>query len=126
MLSSLAAVAAGSALGGLLRYLVGVLVAPASTGFPWATLVVNGAGSLLLGMLAVTFLQGSPTAMRLFWTVGLCGGFTTFSAFALDTVTLAATGAPWRAAANVAANLLLCLGAAAGGLALGRALLVRG
>jgi CrcB protein len=107
-------VAAGSALGGALRYGVSGLVAR-SVGetFPWGTLVVNVAGSFLIGLVAtVTGPDGrllvSPLA-RQFWMSGVFGGFTTFSSFSLQTLSLAQDGEWARAGANVALSLALCL-----------------
>ncbi len=77
-------VATGGALGAVARYLIGLSLKTAS-GFPWATLSVNIAGSLLMGLLIgwLTRQQGSE-ALRLFLAVGLLGGFTTFSAFSME------------------------------------------
>lgn len=83
-LTGVLAVAAGGAAGSVLRYLVSVLVV--STGFPWATLAVNVAGSAAIGVAAGIGLAGE---MRLLVVTGLLGGFTTFSAFSLETVSLA-------------------------------------
>lgn len=124
-LASAAAVAAGGALGALLRYGVGLLAppAPAGTTFPWATVGINIVGSLALGALAGLFLGGSGPgpALRLFLTVGVLGGFTTFSTFALDAVTLASAGQGLRAAAYVLLSVGGALAAAAAGLSLTRA-----
>lgn len=119
----LVAVAAGSALGGVARHLVGLALASRSQGFPLGTLAVNVAGGFLLGVFARLFTQDPANAARLFLTVGFCGGFTTFSAFGMDTVRLLQDGAPGRAGlyvvASVAASILATwLGlVAAGGLA---------
>jgi CrcB protein len=81
--------------------------------FPWGTLLVNVAGSFVIGFFATVtgpdgrYLVG--TEARQFVMVGFCGGYTTFSSFALQTLMLAAAGQPVRAAANVAASLALCL-----------------
>lgn len=116
---SLLLVALGSGVGGALRFAVGVALAPrAPLAFPTATLLVNVAGSLLLGLL----LRGpaEPSALRLALTVGLCGGFTTFSTFGYETVRLVQGGAAARAAAYVALSVGLSLLAVAAGLALPR------
>ena len=118
-LPALAAVAAGSALGGVLRYGVALLV-PTPGGIPIATLLINVTGSMLLGAFASAAAGGAPDApWRLFLTVGLCGGFTTFSAFGLETFRLMQAGAGGRAALYVAASVLLSLAGAAGGVAVG-------
>lgn len=111
----LAAVAVGSALGGLARYgLSGAVARSFGETFPWGTLVVNVLGSLLIGVVAsVTGPDGrllASPATRVFWMVGVFGGFTTFSSFSLSTLALAQDGEWLRAAANVALSVALCLG----------------
>lgn len=105
-------VAAGSALGGVLRFLM-VPWAQRSfaAGFPGGTLVVNVVGSLVIGLvLRVAGEQGAISAeARVFLTVGLCGGFTTFSAFSAETMELLQTGQIGRAAIYITASILLCL-----------------
>ncbi len=114
------AVALGSAIGGMLRFaMAGWLMRLAGGSFPWGTLAVNVAGCALIGALAVLFPpaeRGFP--WRLFLLPGLCGGFTTFSAFSLETLGL------WRepgekAILYVAASVILCLLAVWAGMALG-------
>lgn len=119
---SLLLVAAGSAVGGALRFAVGSALAPrAPLAFPTATLLVNVAGSLLLGVLLRDApAAGEPSALRLALTVGLCGGFTTFSTFGYETVRLVQGGAAARAALYVALSVGLSLLAVAAGLAIGR------
>jgi CrcB protein len=100
------AVVAGGALGAALRYAVGSLWLAGA--FPWGTLVVNVTGSFALGFLARYF--GPPHASHtafLFLTVGLCGGYTTFSTFTLDTFALVEGRAVLRALAYVAASVLI-------------------
>jgi CrcB protein len=77
----------GGAIGAGLRHLAGgVALARLGTGFPWGTLFVNLAGGLLIGLLAGWFVRaGANEPMRLFLAVGVLGGFTTFSAFSLET-----------------------------------------
>jgi fluoride exporter len=98
-------VAAGSALGGVARFATYSLMARV-TGFPWGTLAVNYVGSFIIGWVAAT--QPSPST-RLLWMTGICGGFTTFSAFSLDAVSLVRDGQAPKAAAYVAASLIGCL-----------------
>ena len=117
-------VAGGSALGGLLRYWAMALTARwAGEAFPWGTLAVNAAGSFLIGLLAgAAFADGRPLlhpVARQFLTVGVLGGFTTFSAFSLETLTLLQHGAWGRAGANAVASFALCLGGAWVGHAVG-------
>jgi CrcB protein len=116
-------VAAGSALGGVGRYLVGEAVPlRAATGFPLGTLAVNVVGCFAAGFiahLALTQSDFSPTT-RAFLLTGLCGGFTTFSAFSLETVHMVEAGASGRAAGYVALSLLLGVFAVVGGLSVAR------
>ena len=92
-------VALGGALGAWLRYMVGLawarsIGATSAAAFPWATLTVNLFGSLAMGLLT-GWLAGSgqgSESWRLLLGVGVLGGFTTFSAFSLDVVTLAQRG----------------------------------
>lgn len=100
-------VGTGGALGAVVRYGVGLLVKSAS-GFPWATLSVNIVGSLLMG-LVMGWLgrQGGATdTMRLFWVVGLLGGFTTFSAFSLELVSLLERRELWAAGGYLGGSVL--------------------
>lgn len=117
-------VAIGGALGSLARYWIAELFAALGVvSFPWATLVANVSGSLLIGLLAA--LTGPDARLlvapevRAFWMVGFCGGYTTFSSFSLQTLTLAQAGDWPRAGLNVALSLLLCLAAVAAGYMLG-------
>ncbi|WP_126978082.1 fluoride efflux transporter CrcB [Frigidibacter oleivorans] len=123
MIQTLFQVALGGALGASARWLTGVavlrLIGP---GFPWATLLVNVLGSFLMGVL-VLVLAGWGNRYAPFAMTGLLGGFTTFSAFSLDTVTLWERGQPELALAYVAASVLLSLSALAAGLVLARAVL---
>lgn len=101
-------VAAGGAFGSVLRYLVSLLaLAWLGAGFPWGTLAVNVMGSAAIGLLAGLGVQGE---MRLLLVTGLLGGFTTFSAFSLETGLLAERHAG-LAAFYVAASLGLGLAA---------------
>jgi fluoride exporter len=108
------AVALGSALGGVARYGVSGLVARSlGETFPWGTLIVNVLGSFLIGFVAtLTGPDGrvlvSPVT-RQFWMPGIFGGFTTFSAFSLQTLSLAQDGEWTRALANVTLSVALCL-----------------
>lgn len=112
--SMLAAVAAGGGAGSLLRYLIGVWMPRAHPGaFPVATLAINVAGSLLLGWLLRRFeAVPSAPALRAALTVGVCGGFTTFSAFSVEVVTLLQAGRPGRAAVYVLASVVAGVAAA--------------
>ena len=108
------AVAAGSALGGLARYwLTGALAALTGPRFPYGTLLINILGSFVIGVVAGITL--TPTRMgmhpdvRIFLMVGICGGFTTFSAFSLQTLELIQTGDVIPAALYVAGAVTLCV-----------------
>ncbi|MDH2910819.1 MAG: fluoride efflux transporter CrcB [Candidatus Eremiobacteraeota bacterium] len=91
-LKSVLTVALGGGLGAAARYVVNYLVVQrVGPGFPFGTLLINVTGSLLIGIiaeLAATRTFGMPSSARLFLAVGVLGGYTTFSTFALDTVTL--------------------------------------
>ena len=76
----------GGGLGAMARYGLSFLVPRTAGGFPWATFCANMVGALLIGLLAGTLL--SREGARGFWIVGVLGGFTTFSAFSLETVQL--------------------------------------
>lgn len=108
---SITAVAAGGAIGSVLRYLVGVWM-PASASVPVGTLTVNVLGSLLIGVLVKQFAAvADPSLWRLALATGFCGGFTTFSAFSIETLQLLQQGRAMRAALYVV--LTLGLGVAA-------------
>jgi CrcB protein len=107
-------IALGSALGGVARYGCSLLIANwFGQTFPWGTLLVNVFGSFVIGFFAtVTGPDGRLVAapdVRLFVTVGLCGGYTTFSSFSLQTMALVQDGEVVRAGMNVGASVVLCL-----------------
>ena len=100
----------GAGIGGALRHFVNVLAQRAfGTGFPAGTLIVNVIGSIAMGLLAGWFLlrPGYSQEVRLFLTTGLLGGFTTFSAFSLDTLTLIERGEWGTAALYVLGSVVL-------------------
>lgn len=117
------AIAVGGALGSVLRYAAsnGVHLL-AGREFPYGTLAVNVVGSFLVGFLSEWFLERSVVSdtWRLGVLVGVLGGFTTFSSFSLESVSLATGGQPLRALLNVAGNVLLCLVATVLGMSLMR------
>jgi len=114
------AVAAGGAAGTLARYAIGLAWARPGL-FPWWTLSINVAGSLVLGVVAGLVPRGgAPTTASVALSVGLCGGFTTFSAFSLETLALVERGEWTRAAAYAVASVLLGVAAAGLGVALAR------
>jgi CrcB protein len=111
-------VALGGALGSIGRHWLGIRVATITgLAFPWATILVNILGSLVIGFLAtLTGPEGRfPASLdaRAFLMVGLCGGFTTFSAFSLQTLILARDGRWLQAGANIMLSVVLCLVAVA-------------
>jgi CrcB protein len=81
--------------------------------FPWGTLAVNVIGSAFIGFFAaLSAPEGrllAPVPVRAFVMVGICGGFTTFSSFSLETLNLVRDGQVWRAGLNIAGTLLGCL-----------------
>ncbi|MGY3485251.1 protein CrcB [Bradyrhizobium sp. USDA 4011] len=119
----LAAVAIGGSLGSVARYLVAIGAGRlVGTGFPWGTLVINIVGSLLIGVFAESFALtwNVNQAVRVFLTVGICGGFTTFSTLSLDAIALMLRGELWPAAAYIAASVALSILALFAGLLLVR------
>ena len=104
----------GSAIGGVSRYWCSsVVVRLTNEGFPWGTIVVNVAGSLIIGFVATLMPPDSrivalPHA-RDFLMIGVLGGYTTFSAFSLQTLSLAREGQWVPAATNVFLSVSLCL-----------------
>jgi CrcB protein len=115
-------VAAGGVIGSLVRWGLAAAVPPETGAVPWATLVVNGLGAFLIGLLMVLVTDVWPDQryVRPFWGVGVLGGFTTFSAFAVELRALLAAGDTGTAAAYLLGTLLLGLAAVTAGLALGR------
>lgn len=108
-------------LGALARFATGVWAAGlGGPPLPWPTLLVNVAGSLLLGLLMhVLPAWGASAEVRALLTVGFCGSFTTFSTFGYETVALLQSGSHAAAAAYVAASVLLGLVGVVTGLWLG-------
>ena len=118
-------VLAGGGIGSAARYLLSVWMAGRFGGeFPWGTLTVNAAGGFLIGLIATLADESGSigSGSRAFLVAGVLGGFTTFSAFSLETLRLLERDQPERALLNVAGNLLLALGGTALGIALGRAI----
>ncbi len=113
---SILAVALGSAIGGVARFCLSVAsIRWFGPAFPYGTLAINIAGSFLIGWIfAATGAGGrfeASLTTRQFLMSGICGGFTTFSAFSLETLNLARDGSSGRAAAYVALSVALCLAA---------------
>ena len=108
------AVAAGGALGAVVRYLVAIgsgRIFGAS--FPWGTLIINVTGSFLIGAFTALFATrwNLPQAARIFLTVGICGGYTTFSTFSLDAWYLIERGQTVASAVYMIASVVLSVGA---------------
>ena len=104
----------GGAIGTLARYLISGFVAERGGEiFPFGTLVVNVTGSFVIGLFAtLTAPDGRwlvGPSFRQFFMIGVCGGYTTFSSFSLQTLTLAQQGEWFRAVANSIASFALCL-----------------
>lgn len=107
--STLGLVAVGGALGSVARAVIGGFI-PASR-LPWATILINVLGSFLIGWLMAKLSPLTPENLRLhgFAVVGICGGFTTFSAFSWQTVEQMQKGDWGAAIANVLLSVLCCL-----------------
>ncbi len=119
-------VAAGGALGAVGRYgVMNAIGAMFGHGFPFGTLIVNIAGSLILGAgIEASALVWSPSPeIRAMLVVGFLGAFTTFSAFSLDTVTLITRGETVAAVMYIAASVVLSIGALWAGMAATKILL---
>ena len=117
-------IAIGGALGSVGRFwLSGVIGRRFGETFPWGTLLVNVSGSFAIGLLAALAEPGgrrfiSPTG-RQFLMYGVCGGYTTFSSFSVQTLELLRDGDWLKAGANAAGSVILCLVAVWLGYALG-------
>ncbi|WP_411282073.1 fluoride efflux transporter CrcB [Gemmatimonas sp.] len=117
----LIAVAVGGATGSVARYVVGVLMLRTSGGFPVSTLSINVVGSFLIGLLARLFdAPDHNQVLRVALTVGLCGGFTTFSTFSAEAVTLLQQGKAGRAVLYVSVSVVAGVLATLAGLMVGR------
>ena len=109
-------VAIGGALGSMARYAIGGLI-PQKTGasFPWATLIINISGSFLIGIFgALTLAEGKMTSqsrvlMSQLLITGVCGGYTTFSSFSLQTLYLVRDGEWFYAAGNILLSVIVCM-----------------
>lgn len=106
-------VAAGGAIGAVLRYLVGHFVD--SSSFPYATFIVNIVGCFLISLIFFSYQQEVPENIRLFLFIGIFGAFTTMSTFTLETVTLFFDGEMVKAGLNFVLNAGVCVLGAVGG-----------
>ena len=113
-MSQVIAIAVGGAFGSVLRYGLSTWVHTlVGRGFPYGTLAVNVLGCLAMGFLFVLLVErmGESALWRAGLLIGVLGGFTTFSTFSIETFNLVEQGAMAKAAANMAASLVLCVGA---------------
>ena len=109
-------IAIGGALGSVARFALSNATARVmGESFPWGTILVNISGCFVIGLLAVTTDVGgrvsTPTDIRQFLLIGVCGGYTTFSSFSLQTLNLIREGALAGALANVAISVIACVAA---------------
>jgi fluoride exporter len=113
----------GGILGTFARYAMQFVLQPHAGGFPWGTLAVNVAGSLIFGFVARYMAGGGPQTfeVRVALTVGFCGAFTTMSSFSYETLYLLETARYMSAGLYVTLSLLGSLGGVAAGLVLGAA-----
>lgn len=119
------AIAAGGAVGSVLRFWMSTWVHTFSgRAFPYGTLTVNVLGCLAMGFLFVLFIDrmSDNTVLRAGILIGVLGGFTTFSSFSIETFNLVEQGAWFKALANMLGSLVLCVGATWVGVILGRQL----
>jgi fluoride exporter len=117
------AIAAGGALGSVLRHFLNNAVGGAAgTNFPWGIFIINILGSFVMGVLISLFalVWEPPQAMRAFLTVGVLGGFTTFSTFSMDSVLLMERGALGASAFYVFGSVGFALIALYGGMVIVR------
>jgi len=124
-MQALLAIAAGGAVGAVLRFLIATRLQPATlSGFPLGTFTVNAVGSLLLGLLYVVFAEKIAVSdeLRLGLTVGLLGAFTTFSTFSLETFRLLEQGRVVVAASYIGSSVVICVLAAGLGILIAKQL----
>lgn len=116
----IAGLVVAGALGAPARYLLDGFVQDRTTGaFPWGTFVVNATGAFVFGLLAGAALYHAfPSTPKTILATGFCGAYTTFSTFSFETVRLLEDGATTEAVLNVALSVVVCLAAAATGVAL--------
>ena len=124
-MSAFLAVGLGGAFGAMGRY--GISLLPLKSAFPWLTLLTNVLGALVIGfVVGVTADNTASPNTVLFWKTGVCGGFTTFSTFSLETLRLFEGGQTASVLLYAGASLMLCIAGVYAGELLGHVLLRRG
>ena len=115
IIKNILSVGAGSFIGGIGRYLISLAMKGVSKGFPWATLAVNLSGCLMIGLLWGFLSRNASegTSWGLFLTVGLCGGFTTFSTFSKEALTILQAGQTWGFVSYITMSVLAGIALAA-------------
>ena len=115
IIKNILSVGAGSFIGGIGRYLISLAMKGVSKGFPWATLAVNLLGCLMIGLLWGFLSRNASegTSWGLFLTVGLCGGFTTFSTFSKEALTILQAGQTWGFVSYITMSVLAGIALAA-------------
>ena len=125
-MNTLLAVFLGGGLGSLSRYGISILMVRLQlNNFPWATLISNTASAFIIGILMGSQLVGKDadsSIWKYFLAVGFCGGFSTFSAFSMETVELAQNGNMHMAAINGLANLFFSITAASAGILISKSI----
>jgi len=120
------AVAAGGAVGSVLRFVITQQMLRITSDFPYGTLLINVVGSLLIGLFARLYAGADSNAtVRAALTIGFCGGFTTFSAFSAELVLLIEQGRAMRAVLYVFGSTGLALMATVLGLTIGARIMAR-